>query len=495
VSDTFNLIVRGATIYDGTGGDGFVGDVAVRGDRIVAVGAVAGDAATVIDAAGMAVTPGFIDVHAHDDAAVLIDPTLACKTLQGVTTDVVGNCGLGIAPHSQSLREFGPWTPGIENHEPWNGFRGYMDMLDGAPPSLNVAVLVGHGTVREAVMGTAKRAATDDEVTAMRALVQEGMDAGAVGFSTGLIYEPGKYAHTDEIVALAEVAASAGAIYTTHMRNEGDGLLDAVAEAIEIGERAGLPVEISHHKASGRANWGRVTESLALIDAARERGVTIAQDQYPYTAGSTHLGAVVNNGAFDGGDGGIGTVEPEAVMIASATGHAEWEGLNLVEIGESLGITGRAAADHVITATDGSALVVLEMMSEDDVRTVMAHPYTMIGSDGVPAPGKPHPRLWGTFPRVLGRYARDEGVISFAEAVRKMTSLPATTFGLTDRGVIRAGAFADLVVLDPARIGDVGTYDDPERPPTGVTAVIVNGTIVARDGEHTGARPGRALRR
>ncbi|HEX4906282.1 MAG TPA: amidohydrolase family protein, partial [Acidimicrobiales bacterium] len=296
------------------------------------------------------------------------------------------------------------------------------------------------------------------------------------------------------VVALASEARAG--IYATHMRNEADQLLEAVAEAIRIGEEAGIRVQISHHKASGRANWGRVRESLALIDAARARGVDVALDQYPYTAGSTSLAAIIQNGALDGGPGsGVGELGPEQVLVASAEGHREWEGLHLGQIGELVGMPWRMAADHVVTATHGSAIVVLESMSEGDVRTVMAHPATMIGSDGIPAPGKPHPRLWGTFPRVLGRYARDEGVLGLADAIRRMTSLPCETFGLTDRGVIRDGAFADLVLFDPATIADVGTYDDPARPPTGIRAVIVNGTVVVRDGEHTGARPGRALRR
>ena len=221
----------------------------------------------------------------------------------------------------------------------------------------------------------------------------------------------------------------------------------------------------------------------------------MTQDQYPYTAGSTVLEALVRNGALDGGGGGVGVVEPTAVTIASAIGHPEWDGLDLVAIGEMLGVSPREAADEVCRATADSALVVVEIMSEDDVRTVMRHPNTMIGSDGLASPGKPHPRLWGTFPRVLGRYARDEGVLSFAEGVRRMTSLPSATFGLSDRGVVRTGAFADLVVLDPATVADVGTYSDPCRRPIGIAAVTVNGTLVVRDGVHTGARPGRPLRR
>ena len=492
----YDLLIKGGDVYDGTGAAPQRVDVAIDGDRIAAIGPLDdANAATVIDARGLAVTPGFIDVHSHDDAAVLIDPELRCKTLQGVTTDVVGNCGLGIAPHSHGLPSFLAWTPGLDALPAWDGYRGYADRLDAEPPSLNVAVLVGQGTVRAAVMGNDNRAPTADEVTRMRAIVEEGMVAGAVGLSTGLIYEPGRYAATDEIVALAEVAGAAGAIYTTHMRNEADELLEAVAEAVEIGKRAGLPVQISHHKASGKANWGKVNASLKLLADARARGVRVAQDQYPYTAGSTSLFAVIQNGALDGGGGGIGVVEPDAITVASAIGHPEWEGHNLVELGDLLGVSARDAADAVVAGTDGTALVVLEMMSEDDVRTVLRDPHTMIGSDGVPAPGKPHPRLWGTFPRVLGRYGRDTGVLSFADAVRRMTSLPASTFGLTDRGVVQVGAFADLVVLDPSTIGDVGTYADPEQPPTGIAAVIVNGTVIVRDNVHTGARPGRALRR
>jgi N-acyl-D-aspartate/D-glutamate deacylase len=232
-----------------------------------------------------------------------------------------------------------------------------------------------------------------------------------------------------------------------------------------------------------------------MIDAARARGVPVTLDQYPYTAGSTTLSAVIQNGVLDDGAGGIGTVEPSSIFVASAVGHPEWEGLDLVAIADLLGFSPRDAADAVVAATDGTALVVLHMMSEDDVRTVLRHPCTMIGSDGVPAPGKQHPRLWGTFPRVLGRYARDDAVIPLEDAVRRMTSLPAETFGLADRGVVRVGAFADLVVFDPVTIADVGTYEDPDRPPAGIDAVIVNGTVIARDGEHTGARPGRPLRR
>ena len=391
--------------------------------------------------------------------------------------------------------EFAPWSPGIVDVPAWDGYAGYFEQLDKEPAAVNVAALVGHGTVRGAVMGNDARPPTAAELDAMRDLVREGMDAGAVGLSTGLIYVPGRAADTDEVVELARVAASGGGIYTSHIRNEADGLLEAVAEAIEVGERAGLPVEISHHKASGKANWGTVRDSLRSIDEARARGVRVTVDQYPYTAGSTHLGAVLDNGGLDDGAGGIGIVDPEDVTIASAPGHPEWDGLNLVEIGAALDVSPREAADVVVQGTKGSALVILEIMSEDDVRTVMSSPLTMIGSDGIIAPGKPHPWAWGTFVRVLGRYGRDEGVLSMAEAVRRMTSLPADTFGLVDRGRVAEGAFADLVVFDPATVIDTATYDEPFGPPVGIEAVIVNGAVAARAGAPTGARPGRALRR
>jgi N-acyl-D-amino-acid deacylase len=480
--------ILGATVYDGTGAPGVVRDVFVAGDRVVD----ATDDGPVIDGTGLALAPGFVDVHTHDDAAVLVDPEHRCKTLQGVTTVIVGNCGMGIAPRRTAMPIFGTWSPALVDVPPWEGFAGYLERLDAEPASVNVGALIGHGTLRASILGFRDATPTDADLDTMRGLVRDGMDAGALGMSTGLIYEPGRYAATDEIIELARIARP---LYTTHMRNEGEHLLDAVAEAIHIGEAAGTRVQISHHKASGRPSWGLVHESLAMIDAARARRVDVALDQYPYTAGSTSLYAVVQNGSLDGGGGGLGGLPPENVLVASAAGREEWEGQHLAQLAAAFGTSAREAADRVIAETNGSALVVIESMSEDDVQTVMRHECTMIGSDGIPAPGKPHPRLWGTFPRVLGRYARDLGILTVEEAVRRMTSLPCETFGLTDRGIVREGAFADLVLFDPATIADVGTYDDPARPPTGVAAVIVNGTVVARDGVHTGERPGRALRR
>lgn len=492
----YDVVIVGGEVYDGSGAPPLRADVAVTRDRIAAVGDLS-DAARrrSIRAEGRAVAPGFIDVHAHDDFAVLFDPLFPCKVLQGVTTDVVGNCGFGASPFAVSMASLGSWDPRASGLAPWDGYAGYMSRLDEEPPALNVAVLVGHGSTRAAVIGGADRPADASELTRMRADVEEGMGAGAVGLSSGLIYAPGRFGSTDEVVALAEVVAAAGGLYATHMRNEGDSLVEAVREALDIGERAGLPVQISHHKASGEANWGKVALTLQMMDDARAAGRRVACDQYPYTSGSTSLREVIANDGLDGGSGGIGRVAFDKVRLCAVPGHPDWEGLNLVEMGEVIGVDPRKAADVVVDETGFATIVAIETMSEDDVRTVMRHPWTMIGSDGVPAGSKPHPRLYATFTRVLGRYARDEGVLTLAEAVRRMTSLPADTFGLVGRGRVKAGAFADLVVFDPSTVTDTATYDNPRVHPPGIDLVVVNGEVVAESGNSTGARPGRVLRR
>jgi N-acyl-D-amino-acid deacylase len=491
-----DLVIRGGTVYDGTGRPGVRADVAVRADRIAAVGTVSGRGGHELDATGLAVSPGFIDVHSHDDFVVLLEPEMPFKVMQGVTTDVVGNCGSGVVPFASARRGFQRLHPGADP-PPWDGYAGYLARVDAASPSLNVAVLMGQGTLRHGALELAPRAPTASELDRMRAWVREGVAAGAVGLSTGLIYEPGRYATTEEVIALVrELGGVAGGLYATHMRNEGDGLLDAVREAIRIGSEAGVPVQISHHKASGRRNWGRVRDSLRLIEEARARGLDVTADQYPYTAGSTSLAAVVQNGAFRfDSPGGLGQMTPDQILVASAPEHPAWEGHTLAALAGQWGVTPDAASDRILAGTGDACFVVIFTMDEADVRTVLAHPSTMIGSDGVPTGGKPHPRLYGCFPRVLGTYVREQGIIDLPTAIHRMTGMPAAKFRLTDRGAVRPGAFADLVVFDPAAIGDVATYADPRRFPAGIRAVYVNGTAVARDGAHTGARPGRALRR
>src|SRR5215468_9807799 len=493
---TFDVVLRGGTVFDGSGAPGMPADVALAGDRISAVGVVTERGRTEIDARGMAVAPGFIDVHSHDDFAVLLGPTMPFKVMQGVTTDVVGNCGSGVVPYEAAVRRFGRIHPGATPPS-WTGFEQYLARVQEAGPSLNVAALMGHGSLRAGAMGLEQRAPTAEEMDRMRAWVREGVEAGAVGLSTGLIYEPGRYARTEEVIELAKELQGGGGLYATHVRNEAAGLLDAVTEAIRVGEQGGVPVQISHHKAGGRDNWGRLHDSLRLIESARARGLDVTADQYPYTAGSTSLHAVIQNGAFrTDSPGGLGTLASADVLIASAPKHAEWEGLRLFELSTRWGLSDEDTARRVVEAEGEACFVVVFSMDEADVRTVIAHPTTMIGSDGVPAAGsKPHPRLYGCFPRILGHYVRDERVLDLPTAIHKMTGLPATKFGFVDRGTVRPGAFADLVVFDPATIADVATYDDPCRFPAGISAVFVNGTAVARDGEHTAARPGRALRR
>jgi N-acyl-D-amino-acid deacylase len=492
-----DLVVRNATVYDGTGAPPQQHDVGVTGATITHIGDLdPSEAPTTIDAYGLALAPGFIDVHSHDDFAVFISPEMDFKVAQGVTTDVVGNCGLGAAPF-RSARAYLPFfgaNPQTTTLPEWSDYAGYLDAVDDNPPSCNVAALIAHGTLRADAMRMERRAPTDAELAQMADNLAQGLDAGCVGYSTGLIYEPGRYAQTDELVALAEVMAGIGGLYASHMRNEGIGLLDAVAETIAIGERAGVSVQISHHKASSREAWGLVRQSLALIDDARARGVDVTADQYPYTAGSTSLFAVVQN--YEERTAGIGSADWDTIVFASVPRHEDWEGQSIAQLAETFGTSPEDAARKVVDVAGYGAIVVLHSMSEDDVRTVMAHPTTMIGSDGIPSlGGKPHPRLYGTFAKVLGHYARDERVLPLETAIHRMTGMPATKFGLADRGVIAEGAFADLVLFDPATIADVATYEEPRQHPPGIHTVWVNGTAVVQGGAHTGARPGRALRR
>jgi N-acyl-D-amino-acid deacylase len=484
-------VIREASVYDGSGAPPSIADVAIDGERIAAVGAVGGSARATLDGRGLALAPGFIDVHTHDDFAAILHPQMHFKLCGGVTTCVVGNCGMGAAPFAEASAMARAFHPRAVLPE-WRGYSGYLAHLDRAPAAVNVGVLVGHGTARMSAMGREARAPDAREMARMKSVLAEGLEAGALGMSTGLIYDPGRFANTDELVELAALMRGTGGLYATHMRDESTGLLDSVREAIEIGERSGVPVQISHHKASGRSAWGLVRESLQLIDRAQARGFDVHADQYPYTAGSTVLSAVFRDGKFGGG---IGQLTPGDVVIASTAAHPEWEGSSMIALAAEMGCEPAAAAARIL-AEDAGTTVVLHVMSEDDVRTVMRHASTMIGSDGIPTlEGKPHPRLYGTFARVLGHYARDLGLFPLAEAVYRMTGFPAAKFGLASRGVVKAGAYADLVLFDPERIIDCGTFEDPHRPPEGIHAVFVNGVLSVRNAQPTGARAGRALRR
>ncbi len=488
----FDTMIREVALYDGTGAPPVTADVAIEGDRIAAVGAAPGAARQILDGRGLALAPGFIDVHTHDDFAALAHPEMGFKLAGGVTTCIVGNCGFGAAPHAAASVMAKTLHPGIALAE-WQGYAGYLRRLEEHAPGVNVGVLVGHGTARLAAMGLEARAPSGAEMATMKAIVAEGLEAGALGLSSGLIYDPGRFAATEELIEIAALMRGSGALYATHMRDEGAGLLDSVREAIEIGERAGVPVQISHHKAAGRAAWGLVNRSLQLIEAAQARGLSVHADQYPYTAGSTVLSAVFRDGRFGGP--GLGALRPEDVVIASTAAHPQWEGRSFAELATEMHCDSAIAATRVLE-TDGAVTVILHSMSEEDVRTVMRHPSTMIGSDGIPTlEGKPHPRLYGTFARVLGRYARDERLFGLAEAIYRMTGFAAAKFGLRERGVIRPGAFADLVLFDAQRIIDRGTYQNPNVPPEGIHAVFVNGALAAQGTQVTAKRSGRVLRR
>jgi N-acyl-D-amino-acid deacylase len=473
-----DLIIRDALLIDGTGKPGVRGDLAVKDDRIVAMGDLSqSKGSREIPATGLALAPGLIDTHTHDDRALLCDPLMECKISQGVTTVITGNCGISLAP--LSIDRYPPPPLDIIGREPkqfFATFDGYLSALDRDPPALNAACQVGHSTLRVGAMDRLDRPATPAEIGAMRRALETSLESGAIGMSTGLYYPPAKDAPTDEVIALAEPLRAYGGIHTTHMRDEASHLVESVNETIAIGKAAGIPVVISHHKASGTPNHGLVRDTLKLIEEAR-RTQKLGLDVYPYVAASTML-------------------DPRRIPLASkiivtwSKSHPEFAGETLDAIAKKLGCDQEQAAKQLLPAG-----AIYFMMSEDDVRRVLSYPHTMIGSDGLPHDQHPHPRLWGTFPRVLGHYARDVKLFPLEEAVRRMTSLPAAQFGLRDRGVLRPGAYADLVLFDPDTIADRATFEQPKTPAAGIASVLVNGRSVWSDGAATGDRPGRALRR
>ena len=497
MNKTYDVLIRNAHVHDGEGRPPFRADVALESDRIAKIGSLDGGTAKLeIDATGLALSPGFIDVHTHDDFAALTRPDMGFKSRGGVTTCIVGNCGFGAAPFTEAVDMLGRLTPGpaLARYE---GHAGYAAALASTIPGVNIGVLAGHGTIRKATVGSVDRAPTEREMSAMKTLLEEALDAGVLGISSGLIYDPGRYAATDELVELVSVMRGTGALYVTHMRDEGIGLVKSVAEAIEIGARGGVGVQISHHKASGRESWGLVKDSLTLIDAAQLRGEDVHADQYPYTAGSTSLQTVLENGAFSGVStpNRMSSVAPDNVVIASAPGHPEWEGRSISDLGAALNQAPRAVSEMIVREARGTT-VILHMMSEDDVQMVLRHHSTMIGSDGIPTlEGRPHPRLYNSFARVLGHYSRDLGLFDLSTAIYRMCGFPASKFGLRDRGVITEGAYADLVLFDAAKVIDKGTFEDPNQYPEGIRHVFVNGRVAVRDDVVQAQRHGRVLRR
>lgn len=502
VAADYDVIISGGRIVDGTGAPAFAGDVALKDGKIAAVGQVTGTAKTRVEANGLVVAPGFIDVHTHSDDLVEKLPLSEHFLRMGVTSLVVGNCGGSKLDVAKFFRE-----------------------LEAKGVAPNVATLVGHNTVREkAMQGIFDRAPTEAELTEMKRLVDQAMKDGAVGLSTGLIYLPGTFAKTEEIIALAKVISPYGGIYASHMRNEGGRILDSINELLRIAREAQVRAEVSHIKLSGETAWGRTKEVLDLLDRARADGVQVRQDQYAYTASSTKMRQLIPDEAFDGGMAtlnailadpkrkadlaakmkknilGRGRMDYAYAVVASFRGDGTLNGMNIVEAAKKL--RGSDSLDDQIEVIleierRGGAQGVFHGMNEDDLQAFMKHPLTMIASDSgerVFGEGAPHPRGYGNNARVLGRYVRELKLLTLEDAVRKMTSLPADHFQLRGRGKLQPGYQADVVVFDAAKVGDTSTYKDPHHYAVGFAQVFVNGVAVIRDGEMTGAKPGQALR-
>lgn len=530
-----DLLIKNGRIVDGTGNPWFRGDVGISGGRIVMVRpsmprGTAVSAARVIDADGLCVSPGFIDIHTHSEMGILAKPDSREKILQGVTTEILGNCGMSASPvlpaNRDLLRDY--VTPVLGHPEldwNWETLSDYFGRVEAQGVSVNVGTFIGLGTVRCAVMGFEVRKPSDAEMAAMKELLALAMEDGALGVSTGLVYAPGSYADQDEIVELSRVAGEYGGIYTTHMRDQGNRFLESIEDSIAIGKTANLPVVIAHHKAMGKANWGKVQRSLQMVDEARSAGFDVSSDVYPYVTGASTLVSVLPVWVLEGGVEKMLTrlKDPSARARIKAEWAVDsgdwdnrvlslgWENISISYVGVGLneqyaGLSIQEAARRAGKAPDDFAMDILveeggvvgfinTWGSEEDVRAVMRHPGTVIGSDGLHAGKKPHPRLTGTFPRVLGRYVREEQVLGLEEAVRKMTSQTAQRLGLRGVGLLAEGFRADVTIFNPDTVNDQSTYDDPWQPASGIAYVIVGGRVVAEQGRHTGERSGICLRR
>ena len=526
----FDLVVKNGKVYDGLGGVPFDSDVGIADGKIVELGPIEdGLAGRILDASGAAVSPGFIDYHSHADLALLNSPENHPKTLQGVTTEVIGNCGFSPAPVDsrtiELLRKYlaptlgtstAPWT--------WSDFPEFLSCLESAKPSVNFALLVGHGALRISAMGFERHAPSQAQMQVMLTALEEAMSAGAVGMSIGLIYAPACYANQEELEQLCGVVARFGGILAVHMRNESDMLLESVKENIVLARKTGVRLHISHLKASGKANWDQMEEVLALIEQSRSQGLQVTCDQYPYVAGSTTINVLLPQWSLEGGvlemlarlkqhgmrdrikrDFETGIAGWDCLVRANGWANIilSWvgeeslkhlEGKTIEEIASSLGNDPAEALFDLILDLRGDASIVVFQQSEENVKNAMQKGFVVIGSDGLHAGAKPHPRLYGTFPRVLGRYVRELGVLTLPDAVKKMTSLPADILRQPLRGRIQKGCFADLTVFDPETIEDTATFAEPARHPKGLRHVVVNGEPVVVAGRHTGVRPGQAIR-
>ncbi len=530
----YDLIIANGRVVDGAGNPWFYGDVAVRGDRIAAIGRLQdAKARRRIDAKGLVVAPGFIDMMGQSEWNLLIDPRAESKVFQGITTEVTGEGG-SIAPlNDYQLDQQKEFIQHYKVTVDWRTLDQYFDRLKRTPPAINLATFVGAAQVRQYVLRDENRTPTPAELDEMRKLIDQAMRDGALGITTALIYPPGSYAKTEELIELAKVAGRHGGVYATHMRNEGDNILTALDEALRIGREANLPVEIFHIKAAGKRNWGSMAAILQKIEDARKQGLDVTADQYPYTAGSTALSSCIPPWAAEGGIDKllarlkdpttrrrlkeemhkpypdaenlyIGAGGGDGILIANVLDRSleKYEGKRLSEVARMMSQPDEldALLDLVI-ADKGNTAAIYFMMSEDDVRLAMKQPWIGVCCDseahaltGPLAEGKPHPRCYGSFPRILGRYVREQGVLRLEDAIRKMTSRSASRVHLVDRGALRPGYFADIVVFDAAQIADVATFESPSQHSVGMQYVLINGQVVINEGKQTDARPGRGLR-
>ena len=536
--EAYDLIIMNGRIVDGTGNPWFYGDVAIRGDRIVKVGHVGpGRAIRRIDARGMIVAPGFIDMLGQSELNLLIDPRAESKVFQGITTEVTGEGGSPAPLNDYILKENEPFFKHFNIIADWHTLAEYFSRLERSHAAINLATYVGATQVRQYVLHDENRAPTAPELDEMRKLVAQAMEDGAVGISTSLVYAPAFYAKTEELIELAKVASRYGGVYATHMRNESNAIMPALDEAIRIGTEANIPVEIFHLKMAGKPNWGKMRDVIAKIEAARARGLDITADQYPYVAGATSLGAAVPPWSHEGGTAKfverlkdpatreklkqemrapsnnwenfyLGAGGGEGILISGVLNRelAKYEGKRINEVARMMGPRDGQpdeidALFDLLIADNAQTSMIVFLMSEDDVKLALRQPWVSVGVDhgavaqsGPLAEGKAHPRGYGAFPRILGRYVRDERVVTLEEAIRKMTSLAANRVHLVDRGLLKPGFFADVVVFDPQQIHDVATFEDPNRLSAGMRYVLVNGGVVIFAGKQTNALPGRPLR-
>ena len=474
-----DLVIRNATVIDGSGAPRYLADIGVNGAQIAAIGRDLPKGDKEVDATGLVAAPGFIDAHTHDDRLMLSAPEMAPKVSQGITTVVAGNCGISLAPAPRGMAK--PVTPPLDlldDEGAWfrfPTFASYVEALEASPAATNCALLVGHSSLRVQTVSDVNRPATAAEQSEMRRLADEALAAGAIGISTGLWYEPAQAATTEEVIEVCRPLTARGGLYCTHMRDEADNVTASLEETFRIGRELNVRVVISHHKVAGLRNHGRSTETLALIDRCM-RHQPVGLDCYPYSASSTIL-------SYDR------TLGASKTLVTWSRPHPEFAGMDVVEVAQRMGKPVREAVEALLPAG-----AIYFSMDEADVRRILAFPETMIGSDGLPHDAAPHPRLWGSFPRVLGHYARDVRLFSLETAVHKMTGLTARTFGLAGRGLLKDGMAADITLFDEATVGDSATFENPMRPANGIASVIVNGEIVWRDGGPTGARPGRVLK-